>query len=261
MKGKKIGIIGLGWVGIPLAEKIESMGGEVIGTSTSIKKDPRLQKVHQYEFKLSENSPLPDAFKLCDHIVITIPPSADQFEKGLISILESIKDIHVTFLSSTGVYGSNAGKFDEKSPLEPDRESTKKIVSIENKIAALFPTNSSIFRLAGLIGPGRNPAKFFQKKGVIPSPNLNINIVHLSDVIASIIFILQQNSIPKIINVVSPFHPQKGEFYTQMAKIYDYPIPLKGEGKEERRIILSSCLDELGYDFKIKDFYSKELYQ
>jgi len=45
---------------------------------------------------------------------------------------------------------------------------------------------TTVIRLAGLIGPGRNPARFFAGKTNIPNGNAPVNLIHLDDCIGFI---------------------------------------------------------------------------
>lgn len=260
MYQKKIGIVGLGWVGIPLGEQLVNAENTVYGTVTSKKEDPRLKNIHQFTLKLTPETILPEEFHSCDQVIITIPPSAEHYEKGVISIIKSLEKPHISLLSSTGVYGNLEGEIDEKSPTAPNRESTKKIVAVENALKEYHPQNFSIFRLAGLVGPGRNPSNFFKKRGVIPSPLSTLNIVHLRDVTHAIEFTLNQSILPEIVNVVAPFHPTKGTFYTKISESFGKSIPELGKKEEINRIIVSKFLLEKKYEFVVKDYYRENLY-
>lgn len=258
---KKIGIIGLGWVGKPLADKLLEENYEVWGTGTSDNPSNNIpEDVNYLKFILGEKENLPDTIKSLDAIIITIPPSSNHFVAELKNIISQLKNKSIFFLSSTGVYGKNEGELNEKSPVDPDRKGTKKIREIEEFIQENVTGDYCILRLAGLVGPNRNPARFFSKKGMIPSPETLLNLVHLKDVVGAITFLLSQENTPKIVNVVAPFHPTKGEFYQKMSEIFNYPKPELGKEPPLKRKIESLELENLGYQFNVTDLYQKNLY-
>lgn len=258
---KKIGIIGLGWVGVPLAEMLAKNNYEVWGTGTSEKPKNKIPSgVNYLQFNLHEDQNISNELKSTDVIIITIPPSSENFVEGLKNVISKISNKQIFFLSSTGVYGKNEGELNEKSPVDPDRSGTIKIREIEEFLQEKASEEYCILRLAGLVGPNRNPARFFSKKGVIPRPDTLLNLVHIKDVISAISFLLSQKNIPKIVNVVAPFHPSKGTFYTKMSELFDYPSPELGVNPPLYRKINSTELQNLGYQFKVTDLYQKDLY-
>jgi len=119
-------------------------------------------------------------------------------------------------LSSTSVYGKNAGEFDETSLTNPDTESSKALCNVEQ---SLMNQNipSVIIRLGGLVGEDRNPIIQLQNRK-ISNPEGCINFIHQIDAVRGIMTLLEETKIDGIYNLVSPHHPLRKKYYTFMAK-------------------------------------------
>ena len=226
MKQNKIGILGCGWLGFPLAKNLIKQGFKIKGSTTNKEKIKSLEKenIEPYLIEIGENkdSKSLDSFlEKLDILILNIPPKlrsnikSNYFEK--VKFIKNSKNFdkvkHLVFISSTSVYGSKQGKINSKTIPVPDSKSGKEILKVEQ----LFKEeNNTIIRFGGLIGNKRNPLKYLKEKNEILNPEALINYIHLKDCIGIINSIIEKNIWGKTFIGVSPYHPSKKEYYDKL---------------------------------------------
>ena len=262
----KIGILGSGWLGSALAEKAVKRDHEVWVTTTTEKKINKLQKkgFHTQFLKFTESTMKGelDFFKHIDTLVITIPPDLRKNPRHnyvaliaqIIEKVESFKIQRVLFTSSTSVYGFQERVITEESELLGDTPSALQIIKSEQKLLKNKNFDSCIVRLGGLIGPDRHPIFTLSDKKNLSNPESPINLIHLQDAVAILLQILENWIGNQIYNAVTPFHPIRKEYYSQIAKIAQLNPPKFEETGTIRGII--SCkkvVSELNCQFTVKN--------
>ena len=262
----KIGILGSGWLGLALAEKAKKKGHQVWTTSTTKGKVDILQNkgFHARYLSFSETSMAGeiDFFNHIDTLVIMIPPGlrknpqhnyAALFEQ-IIGKTEFYKIKRVLFTSSTSVYGFQKGIITETSKLLGDTPSALQIINVERKLQINKNFESIIVRLGGLIGPKRHPIFALGGKENLPNPQSPINYIHQEDAVEILIKIVENWSGNQIYNAVTPFHPSRKEYYTQMAKIaHISPPKFEKIGTIRGTISSKKIVSELNCQFKVKN--------
>lgn len=223
-----VSILGCGWYGLSLAKSLQQKGIIVKGSTTSADKLPLLAeaKIVPYLIDLSVDKEIidPDFFE-CDVLWISIPPKARAGNgaeylikiKSLITLIITHKIKQVVLISSTGVYGDLNGEVTELTHPEPDSESGKVLLSAENLLKEQTDFTTTIIRFAGLIGPGRDPGRFFAGKTNIPNGDAPVNLIHLTDCINISEAILTKQAFGHTYNACSPNHPTRAGFYTAAA--------------------------------------------
>ena len=231
---EQISILGCGWLGLPLAQKLLNLGHSVNGSTTQDSKVTLLKNkgIQTYKIDISPIPSYPASFFQSDRLVITLPfrrsfsdPTfyTDQI-RSLISYLEGSPIQHIIFTSSTGVYPKDCGPVTESSPITPTTVRESALLETENILLDLnIPT--TICRLAGLIGPGREPGKFLLKKQEVPNPDAPVNLIWQSDCLEIITRLLHSSPENYILNCVSHDHPTRRDFYTTQAEKLSYPRP------------------------------------
>ncbi|TMU54760.1 SDR family oxidoreductase [Flagellimonas algicola] len=251
---EKIGILGCGWLGFPLAQALVQKNYEVYGTTTSQDKLETLKNegINPYLVSLSASKiegEIQDFLSRIDTLVINVPPrlrgtSKESFFDKMQLLLEAIKSSSVSriiFISSTAVYGDVYGEVTEETPTMPNTESGRQLVQVEK----LFQTDDSIrttvIRFGGLIGPDRNPATMLSGRTGLRNGHDPINLIHLEDCIHMIITILEKGYWGELFNGVYPHHPAKRDFYTEQAQKLGIPAPiyLKDSDKNPGKIVVS----------------------
>ncbi len=264
---KKVAIVGLGWLGMPLALSLSARGWQVTGSKTTLDgvEAARMCGIDGYQLQLTpelvcESDDL-DALLDADALVITLP--ARRTGEGDDFYLQAVQEIvdsalahnipRIIFTSSTSVYGETEGSVKETSPLEPVTASGRVLRELETWLHDLPGTSVDILRLAGLVGPERHPGRFLAGKTDVANGAHGVNLVHLEDVISAITLLLQAPKGGHIYNLCAPAHPTRAEFYSLMARQMNLDAPVfrtqtqNGHGKlvDGNRI----C-NELGFEYQ-----------
>jgi len=77
---------------------------------------------------------------------------------------------------------------------------------------------TTVIRFGGLIGPRRDPGRFFAGKTGIPNGDAPVNLIHLTDCLGLSCALIEKQAFGNIYNAVAPQHPSRAEFYTRAAK-------------------------------------------
>lgn len=262
----KLGILGCGWLGFPLAKVLIKKDYDVKGTSTSIEKVKKLEilGVKSYHYLLENKKPSNTSFfKSIDTLIITIPfikrgESLENLEnsiKKLIEVIEHESIQNVIYLSSISVYDSQKGTIYESANCNPKSSSGINTLKIEN----LFNKGkfiTTIIRLGGLIGENRHPIHSLSGKKFNKGDEL-INLIHQDDALGIILIVIENLNTKNIVyNAVTPFHPSKKEYYSKIAFTKNLLPPIFTNSLNEKKIINSDKIfEELNYVFKITDLY------
>ena len=228
---KSVAIVGLGWLGLPLALHLKELGWCVKGSKQS---PDDAQKLHQlgietYPFSLSdEMKRLPDHIRPLfnvDALIITLPPSSfssQQYCEYLAFLTNQAKKQgvqHLIFTSSTSVFPDISGRFDESSQLSAETEMGKTLIQAEQCLFQSGIPHCDILRLAGLIGKQRHPVKVLAGKRNLKQGNSPVNLVYLEDCIQAITALLMNPNGLRTYHLCAPIHPTRTEYYTKAAEI------------------------------------------
>lgn len=225
---KKIAIIGLGWLGLPLAKSLHAKGYDIIGSTTRSEKLMRLldSKLSVRIIKVEKNGLLGDWNRFIedvDLLIINLPPGgaennqSDYPQKINQVVSRCDATLKVIFVSSTSVYGDNNEIVTEESSTEPTKVSGEAVLAAEKLVLAHFGKNATIVRFAGLIGENRHPGRFLDAGTLLTNPAGKVNLIERSDCIRLIEAIYEQQKFGEIYNGCSDAHPTREEFYTKAA--------------------------------------------
>ena len=267
----KISILGCGWLGFPLAQKLIETGYKVKGSTTSESKLAALQshKIEPFLIELSENTisgNISEFLNDSEILIIDIPPGLRKITettsektfvnkiKTLLPFIENSNIEKVIFISSTSVYGDSNSipTVTEESILHPDTESGKQLIEVENLFRNNRNFESTIIRFGGLIGEDRNAIKMLTGKTNVANPEAPINLIHQVDCIGIIGELLKQNCWQETFNAVAPNHRSRKNYYTQKAIALNLPKPEFTENEPSiGKIVSSEKLEKvLGYGFR-----------
>jgi NAD dependent epimerase/dehydratase family./NAD binding domain of 6-phosphogluconate dehydrogenase. len=235
---KRIGVLGCGWLGLPLAQHLVEGGFEVYGTTTSKEKVHELEKlgIVPYQIALSEDTITGDIEGFLSHVdilIINVPPklrhgNAESFiekMKLLHSMIQNSSVSKILFVSSTAVYGDEDGDVTEDTPPNPVTESGKQLLASEQLFSNDSDRLTTILRFGGLIGPNRHPIKQLSGKKDLKNGHHPVNLIQLEDCIHMITTIINEEYWGEIFNGVYPLHPSKKEYYSNEAKKRGVPPP------------------------------------
>ncbi len=233
MTKNTISILGSGWLGLPLAGHLVSLGFKVKGSFVSPEKQAELKrwKISPFKADFTDPASIPDKFLQSELLIVTVPPSKggkEDYPKYLQEILHRAKTLgckRVFFTSSTSVYPESKLPVNESSAVQLISTRGNHLLEAENVVRRLFPENSTVFRLGGLIGPGRYPGRFLSGKMDVQGGNVPVNYLSLEDAARMITEFIVIGKQGKLYNLVVPSHPSKEAFYGYACKIKDLTPP------------------------------------
>lgn len=259
---KTISILGCGWFGFALAQKLINLGYKVNGSTTTDEKLAVLNaaQINAYLMQAGESThPSFQSFFNCDVLFICIPPKRNSPEIN--DYPQKIKTIlaaadkrakQVVLISSTGVYGDSNQTVNELSETHPDTDSGRAVLAAEQILQQILPLNFSIIRFAGLFGPNRHPGRFFAGKTDVPNGLAPVNLIHQQDAVGIAISLIQQEAYGRIYNAVSPNHPTKMDFYTAAADDLGVQQPTFIAEKKNWKVVESLHIPQfLPYVFEV----------
>jgi nucleoside-diphosphate-sugar epimerase len=232
---KNVLLFGCGYLGLPLAEELKTQGYFVQVATHSPEKlkgfeedglNPFLVSLDFDDFSADS---IKEKCKNVDSVILMLPPS--NF-KNYAATIQSIadcfqKNTHVIFVSSISVYEDTSEIVDENSPCKENHA----IILAENNLRRNKSVNTTILRLAGLIGAGRHPVSTLLKKEKLANGLAPVNLVHQLDVISVIILVLRKNIRNELFNICYPEHPTRKDFYEKAAeKLFSKQIEFVSEG-------------------------------
>lgn len=222
----KICILGLGWLGQPLADLYASKQWNIFGSTRKSDKQQRFAKLG-YETKLfdiytSPTTALPAHFFKDACLVINIPPgrknlNVQSFEANIKALItHAFKHaLHqLIFVSTTSVFGNKLGLITNQTEVAPITDSAKAHVAIESFVKEKYWQKSVIIRPSGLVGGNRHPALNLSARSDIPLGKNPINLIHQTDVIKVIETIIEANFSSQCFNLSTLDHPCREEYYT-----------------------------------------------
>ncbi|HDR1287879.1 TPA: SDR family oxidoreductase [Pasteurella multocida] len=267
---KSVSIVGLGWLGLPLARHLKNLGWEVKGSKRTHEgaEQMRLVRLEAYPLELTpEINADPDDLTLLlsvDSLVINIPPSQYFFDpqhyvqgiQHLVNeaLLHGVS--HLIFISSTSVFPEHSGYFDESCSPQPQSEIAKALVEVEEWLFQLKNIDCDIIRFGGLIGDDRHPVYSLAGKDV-KAGNSPVNLVHFDDCARAIQLLLETPSHQRLYHVVAPKHPTKAEYYSAMAEKLGVATPnfICSEQDPVRIIVSDKICQEIDFVYQYPDPY------
>lgn len=212
----RIGILGVGWFGLPLARRLEAIH-QVTGTTRSL--------VNKSEkFRLLElNYPgLPTTEMLKqDVLVLNIPPFNEQL--GWFKQWDWSQVARLIFISSTSVYGAHQLQSDEETTPEPDTNSGKLLLEQEQWF--LNNANAIVVRFGGLLGGERHPGKHLSGRTNLAGALHPVNLVEREDALNFIELLIEQKPRHQLFNLVHPDHPTRQKYYQAYCREKGLPLP------------------------------------
>ena len=260
-----ISVLGCGWLGFPLALRLQEAGFSVKGSTTSKKKIPVINQNGITPYLIN----LPDSFDDSDIesfwdtelLFLNIPPKVRQGKNGE-SFLEVIKKIilkiqekpisWIIFVSSTSVYAETGGLLTEEDTdiKKTSRPAGEILLQVENLLTE-SGVDTTILRPGGLYGYGRHPVHYLSGRKNLGGASKPVHLIHQVDCLNIIMRIIELQKINTTYNLVSDGHPPKKEFYKSAAEYYKLTVPhFAKDDKTDYAIISNEKVKrELSYNF------------
>lgn len=166
-------------------------------------------------------------------VILNIPPgrrsqNLGDFRQQMCALIDGFMQHnarHVVFISTTSVYGDETNNVvTEMSAVDPQTESAKAHVAIENHLQRYPANRFTILRLAGLTGPDRHPVNMLSGKH-FGSGNKVVNLIHIHDVTTALQRIIARGGKGETLHLCSLNHPKRGDYYSRCAHERGLPPP------------------------------------
>lgn len=238
---KQIGILGLGWLGAPLARNLMSAGFQVKGTTTTSAKKELLSKqgLNAFQLKITPKGltgEIESFFCNVDVLIVNIPPKVAKDDAN--SFIEAIQHLKakllsyeiqkVIYISTTSVFkdAMHFPTYTEASKPNANSPKAIQLIEAEHTFLNLPHTKSAIVRFGGLVGEKRHPVFYLAGKKNLANPEAPVNLIHLEDCISLIKAILLQDEFNQIFHGVNSTDLSKSDFYTTAAENRNLDIPI-----------------------------------
>ena len=261
-----IAIIGLGWLGEPLAMHLKGLGYNVKGSTTSHEKLPGLQS-KGIETALLKFNPHPEGTGFSklfetDVLFVNIPPRSRTMPEGFyVEQVKFVREIAVQskvekiiFVSSTSVYPDWNQKVDESFPLTIENTGSPGIFRAEQILQSEKRYDLTIIRFGGLLGVDRIPGRYFSGKTNVVGDS-PVNYIHQDDAVRMSAWIIENNLWNETFNGVAPLHPLRRDVYEKNSRELGFAPPLSyaSEGESMWKEISSDKILATGFQFQIPD--------
>lgn len=260
---KTISIIGLGWLGEPLAAQLQQKGYTVKGSTTSEDKLTRLQEkgIHTRLLKFNphpQGEGFQDLFDT-DILFVNIPPRSrslpETFHPEQIKFVKAMAEQagvkKVIYVSSTSVYPDQNQTAHEEDLLSLENTGNKSLLNAENILRSGKSFDLTIIRFGGLLGVDRIPGRYFSGKENVQG-DTPVNYIHQEDAVALASWVIEKSYWNEVFNGVAPEHPLRRDIYEKNAKDLGFSPP-KSYSTEDAafKIISPEKILKTGFQFKI----------
>lgn len=263
---KSVSVIGLGWLGLPLAQALQAEGFEVKGS----KSDPDgvilagKSGVNAYELLLDPGliGEVEPALFEADIAVINIPPrrrddvASYHFKQMevLISLVKASSIRQVLFISSTSACPELNREVTEADLEMPSKQVGQVLRKVEQCWMDEAAFETTILRPGGLIGGKRHPVNTLARRGAVPGKN-QVNLIHRDDLVRIIIQLIQQEVWGEVFNCCAPMHPTREALYSHVAKMAGLNPPEFLDEMPQKWKVISpeKLIQRLNYTFMYPD--------
>ncbi|OCQ19743.1 NADP-binding protein [Pseudoalteromonas luteoviolacea] len=247
---KKLVVLGAGWLGNALSQEAKLAGWQVEATRRTADSQAQICAFDLTDSGLHHTLTLTDAYWVC-----AIPPRMRQANSNY---LETLKHALATaqsmackgfiLCSSTAVYDTADGVYTEQGTLaEQDSKRQQVLQGAEELVKG---TGGKIVRLAGLVGPEREPGRFISGKQLSSSSQAKVNMLHQQDAVNGLICLIENwPHAQGIYNLCHPDHPTKQDYYQKHCENYESTPPTFNSDTQSERIIEGSAICQLGFKY------------
>jgi nucleoside-diphosphate-sugar epimerase len=256
-------VVGCGYVGQPLAERLAAAGHDVFGLS---RKPPEFRgRIAPIACDITRRDELKGIPRTYDAVINTVSSSKGGVEEyrsvyfeGTGNLLGHLQFQKYIWTSSTSVYAqSDGGIVIEESPSEPI-SATSRILRETEKVL-LKEGQGIVLRLAGIYGPDRGHLfqQYLRGEARIHGEGERwLNMIHREDAVGAIIAALETGRAGEIYNVTDNEPVTERDFFVWLAQKLKRDLPpvvLESElagrkrGVTSKRVSNRELRERLGY--------------
>lgn len=263
-QAQKIGVVGAGWLGLPLGAALSRSGHTVYGSTTRKERFPLLRQEGLVPFLLElAEQPAGDVETLAglDVLIVNVPPSTARRYDGL-NHLQQLDRLtraitkagikKVLYISTTSVYPDESREMREQdAAYVVSRHSGQVPLQFEDCFREASDFESTIIRFGGLFGPERHPGYFFKRRREVSHGGAPVNMIAQQDCIGIIQKVIETQTWGETFNACAPEHPSKRTFYTTASQQVGTELPIFLDEATSGKWINSDKLrDLLKYEFR-----------
>jgi nucleoside-diphosphate-sugar epimerase len=245
-----ISVLGAGWLGLPLAQHLQTLGYEVRVSRTTAAGVLEMSQLglDAFTIALAAETALPDsAFWHAPTLLITVPPQRGKAEAEqlaqfgqLIERARGGKVRHVLYVSSTSVYADDELLATEATPPAPTKPGGAIVQQLEQLLQRETAFRTTVLRFGGLIGYDRLPdsgAAILRRNRAADTP---MNVIHRDDCVRIIHEIVRQSAWGEVFNACADAHPTRREYYAAAAQARGFALPDLGPVQAQPYKVVSS---------------------
>lgn len=263
-----ISILGCGWLGMPLGERLVKDGYTVKGSTTRAEKMDTISAAGMDPYIIGL-SPTPEGdlqtFLDADILFINIPPTKGDGEphfyfrqmQALLQCIEESRVRKVILVSATSVYPQNNEEVTEDDAVRIESPfSDTAWLDIEELFTRHDGFKTTVLRFSGLIGGEYQPGRYFSGKelGGADDP---VNMIHREDCICIIEQLIAKNLFGEIFNASADEHPTRRQLYSRSCEIMGIEPPIFIDKPLPYRLVNCDKLKKaLNYHFIYPDPYA-----
>lgn len=266
----KVLIVGCGYLGTALGERLVKIGHEVCGLRRSEEALKSLAKSGLKPFAADLSKP--DSLKALPAfhaaVLCQAPDKNGSYEKTYYEGTRNLLDVlwrqelkKLILISSTSVYGVMDGswvdeKDDARSTWIADKD-TEWLLKTEELV--LTESQGIVLRLGGIYGPDRNRLEALRTGKLKPSfSEAFVNRIHVDDAVSGIELLLERGKVREIYLGVDDHPSTQKEFYEWLCPKLGLKITTDTASKEIARVSNKRCLNKkikvLGLKLKYPTF-------
>jgi nucleoside-diphosphate-sugar epimerase len=273
-------VIGCGYVGTPLAQRLLALGHEVWGIRRTAESCASLTALGIKPFAADISQPgaldaLPTPFDWIVNVISSDkggPPEYRQVylegNRNLIGWARQRPAKKIVYTSSTSVYAQNDGSaVKESSPAEPQTETSQILLQSEKLLLEAAPAVPSVvLRVSGIYGPERGHLfkQYLANEAKIPGQGARIiNMIHRDDLVETIVAALKNGRPGETYNVTDDEPVSLLHFYRWLSETLGKwmpPFVAEEETADRKRAVTSKKVQnrkmkiELGLQLKYPTF-------
>jgi len=272
-----VSIVGCGYTGRRLAERLRNSGARVRGFATSAASLRQIAALGVDALPLDLDAAM-SPIDFTGHLVYySVPPARSHGDARLVRFLESLGGTpkRLVYLSTTGVYGDQAGAtVNEDTPPAPRTQRAVRRMAAETALrewADSHEVSWCALRIAGIYGPGRLPLDRLHRgvPAVAPQEATPSNRIHVTDLVTACVAAgFAPAADRRIYNVTDGSDHTLTDYLQRVARLALLPSPpLVSRAEAERNLSTSSwsflgesrrvdngrMLKELGVELEYRD--------